>query len=104
MLDVYDRISLRKLEYESASLVICGGLSLLVFRVWGQVRSPHMGESASVNIMPGGVCPSTALRADVSASSLCVTPVWDFTLPICVLSPMLSLVCMMSPASYRRIL
>ena len=55
-----------------ASLVMLGGVPLfLVFRVWGQVLSPPTGGSASVNIMSGVLYPST--------SSLCVTPVCDFT-------------------------
>ena len=41
------------------------------------------------------------MRADVSASSLCVAPVCDLTLPMCVLYPMLSLVRMMSSASCK---
>jgi hypothetical protein len=48
--------------------------------------------------------PSTSLRAVVSASSLCVTPVCDLTLPIWVLYSMLSLVRMMLSASCRRCL
>ncbi len=104
VLVVCDRMISRTLEYKSASLVMFGGASLLVFLICGQVRSLPMGGSASVNIMSGGMCPSTTLRVDVSASSLCVTPVWDLILPICALSPMLSLVCMMSSASCRRFL
>ena len=57
-----------------------------------------------MNIMLDVLCPSTTLRAAVSASSLRVTPVWDFTLPMCVLYSMLSLVCMMPRASCRRCL
>ncbi len=38
------------------------------------------------------------------ASSLCVTPACDFTLPMCVVYPMLSLVCLMLSASCRRCL
>ena len=65
------RISLRKLaEWKSASLVMIGGESLLVFRILGQVVIPPMGESASVNIMSGVLCLSSTLRADVYASSL----------------------------------
>jgi hypothetical protein len=52
--------------------------------------------------MSGVLCPSTTLRACVSASSLCVTPVYDLTLPMCVLYPMSSLVWMMLSASCRR--
>ena len=44
------------------------------------------------------------LRADVFASSLCVTPVCDFTLPICVIYPMLSLMRTMLSASCKRCL
>ncbi len=69
---VCDRISLRRLECRSASLVMLGGVFLIVFRVWGQVPSPPIGRSASVNIMSGGLCPSTTLRAALSASSCCV--------------------------------
>ena len=104
VLDVCVRMSLRKLECKSASLVILGGVPFPFFRVWGQVLSPPTGGSASVNIMSGVLCPSTTLRAAVSVSSLCVTPVCDLTLPVCVLYPMLSLVRMMLSASYRRCL
>ena len=60
-----------------------------------------MGGSAYVNIMYGGLCSSTTLRAAVSASSMCLTPVCDLTLPICVLYRMLSIVRMMPFASCR---
>jgi hypothetical protein len=95
---------LRKLECKSASMVMLGGVSLLVFRVWGQVLSPPTGGSASVKILSGVLCPSTTLRAAMSASSLCVTPVCDLALPMCVLYPMLFLMCMMFSASCRRCL
>ena len=39
-----------------------------------------------------------------ASSLLCVNSVCDLTLPICVLNPMLSLVCMMLSASCRRCL
>ena len=85
------RTILRRLEWRLANLVTLGGVSLLVLLIWGQVlRSPIAGY-ALVNIMSGVLCPSTTLRAVVSASSLCVTPLCDLTLPICVLYPMLSL-------------
>ena len=96
------RMSLRKLDCKSASLVLIGVDSLLVFRIWGQVLCPRTGGYTSWNIMLGVLCPSATLRALVSASSLCVTPVCDLTLPICVLYPILSLVCMMLSASCRR--
>ena len=89
VLEVCVRMSLRRLVCRSANLVMLGGVSLLVLRVWGQVLSHPTGRSASVNIMSGVLCPSSALRADVSASSWCVTPVCDFTLPMCVVYPML---------------
>ncbi len=84
-------MSLRKLECKSASLVIMGGVSFPCFRVWGLVLSPPTGGYSSVNIMSRVLCPSTTLRAVVSALSLCVTPVSDFTWPMCALYPMLSL-------------
>ncbi len=68
------------------------GVPFLVFLVWRQFLNPSIGGSASMNIMLGVLCPSTTLRAVVSASSSCVTPVCDLTLPMCVLYPMLSLV------------
>ncbi len=68
----------------SASLVELDCVSLRVFRILGHVQSPPIGGYVSVNIMSGGLCPSTTLRADVSASSLCVTPVCDLILPMCV--------------------
>ena len=46
MLDVRVRISLRKLVCKSASLVKLGDVSLLVFRIYGQVLSPPTGGSA----------------------------------------------------------
>ncbi len=54
-----------------------------------------MDGSALVNIMSGVLSLSTTLRAAVSASSLCVTRVCDLTLPMCVVNPMLSIVCIM---------
>ena len=60
--------------------------------------------SPSVNIMSGVLCPSTTLRAAVFASSLYVTPMWDLTLPMCVLYPMLFLVLMRLSACCRRCL
>ncbi len=45
------RVSLRKLECRSASLVILGGVSLFIFWSWGHVPSPPTGGFASVNIM-----------------------------------------------------
>ena len=98
------RVSLRRLEYRSASLVMVGGESLLVVRIWGEVLSHYTDGSAYVNILSGVLCPSTTLRAVATASSLCVTLVCNFTLPMCVLYPMLSLVCMMSSARCRRCL
>ncbi len=69
--------------------------------IWGHVLSPLIGGSASVNVMSGVLIPSTTLPAALFASSLCVTLVCDLTLPICVCSPRLSLVWMMSSASCR---
>jgi hypothetical protein len=66
--DVCVRMSLRRLACKSASLVMLGVVPFPCFRVWGQVLSPPMGGSASVNIMSGVLCPSTTLRAAVSAS------------------------------------
>jgi hypothetical protein len=91
-LDVCVRISLRKLKCKSASLMMVDGESLLVIRIWGQVRSSSTSGAALVNIMSGIFYPSTTLRAAMFASSMWVTPVCDLTLPICVLYPMLSLV------------
>ncbi len=52
-----------------------------------------------MHIMSGVLSPSTTLRAAMSASSLRVTPVCYFTLPMCVVNPMLSLLCVMLSAS-----
>ncbi len=79
-----------------------GVLSFLVSRIWDHVRSPLTGGSSSVNIMSGSFCPSTKPRAAMSASSLWVTPVFDLTLPMCVMYPILSLVRMELFASCRR--
>jgi hypothetical protein len=81
VLDVCDRMILRMLECRSANLVTFGSVFLLVLLVWGQALSHPSGGSASVNIISGGLCLSATLRANVSASSLCVTPVCDITLP-----------------------
>jgi len=102
VLDVCVRMSFRKLECKPASLVMLGGISVLVFRVWGQVLSLPTGGSASVNMMLGVLCPSITLRAVVSPSSLCVTAACDLTLPMRVLYLMLSLVCMMFSTNFRR--
>ena len=85
VLDVCVQMSLRKLERKSASLVMLGDVSLLDFCARCQVLSPPTDGSASVNIMSGVLCLSTTLRAAVIALSLCVTPVCDLTLPMCVL-------------------
>jgi len=95
------RMSLRRLEGRSASLSMLGGVSVFVSRSWCEVLIPPTGGSASVNIMSGVLCPSTTLRADVSASSLCVTLVCGLTLLMWVLYPLLSLVWMMSFASCK---
>ena len=104
VLGVCVRMSLRRLECGSASLVMVGAVPFPFCRVWGQVLSPPTGGSAPVKIMSGALCPSATLRAVVSASSLCVTPVCDFTLPMCVLYPMLSLACIMPSDNCRRCL
>ena len=80
MLDVCDRMSFCRLECKSANLATLGGVSLLVFRYWGQVLSPPSDGSASVKIMSGVLCPSTTLRAVVYTLSLHVTPVCNLTL------------------------
>ena len=95
-------ISLQRLEWRSDSLVNVGVESRSVARSRGKNVSPPMGGSASVNNISGNLFPSTTLRAAVSASSLCVTPVCDFTLPTCFLNPMLSLVRIIPSASLRR--
>ncbi len=53
VLDVCVRMSLRRLECRSANLVTLGGVSFFIFLVWGQVLSPPICGSASVNIMSG---------------------------------------------------
>ncbi len=104
VLDVFVRINLRKLVFRLAGLVELGGVSLRVFLICGHVLTPPTGAYASVNIMSGVLCPSTALRAVVFASSFCVTLVCDLTLPMCAVNPMLFLVCVMLSASCRRCL
>ena len=99
------RMSLRKLECKSASLVMVGGESLLVFIYLGPgSKSPYMWFSICEYYVGCFVYPSITLRAVVSTSSLRVTPVCDLTLPICVLYPMMPLVCMMLSASCRKYL
>ena len=92
----------RRLECRSASLSMLGVVSCLVLRSWGKVLSPPIGGSASVNIMYGVLRPSTPLRADVSASSFCVTLLCDLTSPMGVWYPILSLVRMISSACCKR--
>ena len=94
VLNVCVRMSLRRLECRSATnLVTLGGVSFLVFLISAHVLSLPIGGSSFVNIMSGVLCsPSTTLRSVASASSLCVTPVCDLTLPLCVLYPILFLV------------
>jgi hypothetical protein len=105
VLSVYVRMSLRRLECRSARLFMLNGVSFIGFLIWGQVLSPPTtGGFASVNIMLGVLCPSTTFRAAMSASPFCVTHVCDFTLPMCVLYPMLSLVCMLLSTSCKRCL
>ncbi len=103
-LSVCARMSLRRLQCRSASLVLLGGVSLLVFSYLGPGSKSPTDGFASTNMMSGDLCPSTTPRAVVSPSSLCVTPVCDLTLPMCVVYPMLSLVCMMLSVSCRRCL
>ena len=91
MLGVCVRMSLCRLDRKSVRLYMLGDVSFLVPRIWGHVLSPLTCGSASVNVMSGIFHPSTTPGAAVSASSLCVTPVCDLTLPMCVLYPMLSL-------------
>ena len=50
-LGVCVRMSLRRLECRSASLVMLGSVSLFGFRIWGQVLSSPTDGSASLNIM-----------------------------------------------------
>ena len=77
-------------------------MSWLVVRSYDQVMSFPMGGFASVRNMLDSSCYSTTLWAAVLASSSFVTPVCDFTLPMCVLYPRVPLVWMISSASYRR--
>jgi len=104
VLGVCVRMSLRRLKCKSANWIMFGCMSVPLFRVWGQVLSPPTGGSASLKIMSGVLCPSTTLRADVPASSLCVTLVRYLTLSMCVLYPMLSLLGMILSANCRRCL
>jgi len=53
LLGVCFRMSLCRLECRSDRLCVLGVLSFLVPRIWGHVRSPLMGGSASVIIMFG---------------------------------------------------
>jgi len=66
-------MSLCKLECRSARLYMLDGVSFLVPRIWEHVLSPLIGGFAYVNIMSGVLCPSTTMRAAVSASSLSVS-------------------------------
>ena len=53
VLDVYDRMSLRRLKCRLASLVTLGDVFYLVFLAWDEVLSPPISGYASVNIMSG---------------------------------------------------
>ncbi len=52
-LEVCVRMSFRKLDCKSASLVMIGGVPFPFCRVWDQDLCPPTGGSASVNIMSG---------------------------------------------------
>ena len=54
LLGVCVRMSLCKLECRSAMLCVLGVLSFLIPRIWGHVRSPLVGGSASVKIISRG--------------------------------------------------
>ena len=64
-----------------------GVVSRLIVRSCCHDLSPAMGGLASVKSISSSLCHSTTLRTAVSAFSLWVTPVCNFTLPICVLYP-----------------
>ena len=81
-------------------MLLLSGLGSIII---GHVRRPPMGGSASVYVISGRMSPSTTPRAPASAaSSLCVTPVWDLTFPMCLVRPSWSLVWMRLFASRRQ--
>ena len=66
------------------SFLICSGLFGGVCLICGHVRRPPIGGSASANMMPGVVSPSTNDLAALSVVSLYSTSVCDLTFPMCV--------------------
>jgi hypothetical protein len=52
--------------------------------IWGQVRSPPIGGSASSKVVPGTISPSTTDLATLSAVSLYYTSVWILIFPMYV--------------------
>ena len=72
--DACARMSLRKLECRSASLIMIVGEYLLVFRIWGQVQSPPTGGSASVKVMSG----IFVSIYDITGSCVCFVIVREF--------------------------
>ncbi len=59
------------------------GLFGVVRIIYGHVRRPPIGGSASSNITSGGYSPSTTAPATESADSLYSMSVCDFTFPMC---------------------
>ena len=100
--DVRCLTSLRRSNYRLCNLVCVLVVFWLVVQSCGQVLNPPKGGAAPVNVISGSMGHSTTLRTASSASSMCVTPVCDYTLPICVLYSRVSLVWMMSSAGFRR--
>ena len=68
------------------SFLMCSGLLVGLSLIFGHVRRPPIGGSASSKIISGSLSPSTTDLAALSAVSLYSTSVCDFTFPICVLS------------------
>jgi len=102
LFDVCCLMSLRRPECRLGSLMDMVVLYWLVVRSCGQVLIPPTGGSSPVNVMSSSMYPSITPQAAAFTSSLCVTQVCDFTLPMCVLYSRVSLPRVMSSVSLRR--
>ena len=91
--------ALRLVKREMRSGSSADGLGV---RTLGHVRRPPTGGSSSSNTVFAGIfCEATSLAA-ASAASLYMTPVCDFTLPMCVARPASSLTLMSSAVALIR--
>ncbi len=90
IVDVVSLIVLFMSVFTLVSFWMVSGLSGGVCLICGHLRRPPTCGSASLNVMSSGTSPSTTALATVSAASLYSMSVCDSTLPICVLSCLVS--------------